>query len=31
MKKDVGIKKTTIQLIGLILGIGIMLAMTLME
>jgi len=31
MKKDIGIKKTTIQLIGLILGIGIMLAMTLME
>jgi zinc and cadmium transporter len=31
MKKDIGIKKTTIQLIGLILGVGIMLAMTLME
>jgi len=31
MKKDIGFKKTTIQLIGLILGIGIMLLMTLLE
>lgn len=31
MKKDIGLKKTSIQLIGLLLGIGIMLLMLLLE
>jgi len=31
MKKDIGLKKTSIQLIGLLLGIGIMLLMILLE